>query len=43
MIAKTVSRNIAFKAAKMSKTAFETQVAFVTRGLGEEAFSFEHK
>ena len=33
----------AFKAAEMSETAFETQAAFVTRGLGGEAFSLEHE
>ena len=27
----------------MSETAFETQAAFVTRGLGEEALSLEHE
>jgi len=42
VIAKTASRNIVFKAAKMSETAFETQAAFVTRGGGEEALSLEH-
>ena len=30
-----------FKAAKMSETAFETQAAFVKRGVGEEALSLE--
>ena len=29
--------------AKMGETAFETQAAFVTREMGEEAFSFEHE
>ena len=41
VIAKAASRNIAFKAAKMSKTAFETQAAFVARVMGEEALSLE--
>ena len=41
MLAKTASGNIAFKAAKMSETAFETQAAFVTRGAEEEAFSLK--
>ena len=36
MITKTVSRNIAFKAAKMSETAFEAQAAFVTSGVREK-------
>ena len=36
---KTVSIDIAFKAAKISETVFEIQAAFVTRGVGEEAFS----
>ena len=39
VIVKPASRKIAFKAAKVSKTAFGTQAAFVTRGVGEEALS----
>ena len=36
-ITKAASRNVTFKAAKMSETAFETQAAFVTHGVGEES------
>ncbi len=36
---KTASRNIAFKAAKMSETAFETQSAFILLGVGEHKSS----
>jgi len=44
VITKDASRNIAFKAAKMSETAFETQAAFVTRGVGEAlSLEFEHE
>ena len=44
VITKTASKNIAFKAAKMSETAFETQAAFVTRGVGEAlSLEFEHE
>ena len=32
-ITKTANRNIEFKAAKMSETAFETQSAFFSRGV----------
>ena len=39
VVAKTASRNIAFKAGKMSEAAFETQAAFVTSEMGEEASS----
>ena len=42
VITKIASRNIVFKAVKMSETAFETQAAFVTRGVGE-ALSSEHE
>ena len=43
VITKIASRNITFKAAKISKTAFETQAVFITRGVGEEALSIEHE
>ena len=39
VVTKTASRNIAFKAAKMSEAAFGRQTAFVTSEMGEEAFS----
>ena len=41
VMTKIASRNIAFKAAKMSETAFETQSA-IARGVGE-AVSLEHE
>ena len=43
VMTKIASRNIAFKAAEMSETAFETQAAFVTRGVGEEVLSLEYR
>ena len=46
MITTTASRKIAFKAANTSEIAFETQSAFVARGVGGKAFfliNFEFK
>ena len=44
VITKTASRNITFKAAKMSETTFETQAAFVTlESGGEGSLSLEHE
>ena len=43
MIAKTASRNVAFKAGKMSEAPFKTQAAFVMPEMGGQAFSSEHE
>ena len=43
VIAKTASRNVAFKAGKMSETVFETQADFVTPEVEGQAFSSEHE
>ena len=43
MIAKTVSRNVTFKAGKMSGAIFETQADFVTPEVGGQVFPSEHK
>ena len=43
VITKTASGNIALKAAKKKETAYETQAASVTRGVGKEALSLEHE
>jgi len=41
LITKTASRNIAFKAAKMTEAVFETQADFVTTEVGGQVFSSE--
>ena len=39
ILKQTAGKNVTFEVAKMSETAFETQAAYVTHGVGEEALS----
>ena len=44
ILKQTAGKNVTFEVAKMSETAFETQAAFVTRGVGEAlSLEFEHE